>query len=92
MDTSKLKSRERISALCDGELKHSDLELAKAELHGPDGQLAWKSYHRIGEALRSKAVPELPSNFMEKLAMRLALEPDSPYTDLIEKLDDGDNT
>jgi len=74
MDTNK-KNREFISALSDGELPDIDLELAMAALDGPDGQQAWGLYHRIGDALRAEATPDLSPGFSERLAARLAAEP-----------------
>lgn len=74
MDTHK-KIREHISALSDGALSSSDLELAMAALQSADGQQAWNTYHRIGDVLRAQAAPELSDAFLEKLAERLAAEP-----------------
>lgn len=74
MDTHK-KIREHISALSDGELSPSDLELALAALQSADGHQAWNTYHRIGDVLRAQATPELSDAFAEKLAERLAAEP-----------------
>jgi sigma-E factor negative regulatory protein RseA len=74
MDTHK-KIREHISALSDGELAASDLELAFAALRGVDGEQAWSTYHRIGDVLRAQATPDLSDEFTERLAARLAAEP-----------------
>ena len=74
MDTHK-KIREHISTLVDGALSDSDLELALAALQSADGQQAWNTYHRIGDALRAAATPELSDAFADKLAARLANEP-----------------
>lgn len=74
MDTHK-KIREHISTLSDGALSNCDLELALAALQSADGQQAWNTYHRIGDALRAQATPELSDAFAEKLAARLATEP-----------------
>jgi sigma-E factor negative regulatory protein RseA len=73
MDAHK-KIREHISALGDDELARTDLELAAAALRSPDGQLAWISYHRIGEVLRADAEPEFSAGFEARLAARLAAE------------------
>jgi len=75
MDTYK-KIREHISALSDGELSTNDVELAFAALQTADGQHAWNVYHRIGDALRAQATPELSGGFADRLAARLAQEPD----------------
>ncbi len=74
MDTYK-KNREHISALSDGDLSASDLELAFAALRAADGQQAWNTYHRIGDVLRAQATPDLSDGFSERLAARLAAEP-----------------
>ena len=74
MDANK-KNREFISALSDGELPDIDLELAMAALDGTEGQQAWDLYHRIGDALRAEATPDLSPGFSERLAARLAAEP-----------------
>jgi sigma-E factor negative regulatory protein RseA len=73
MDAQK-KIREHISALGDGELASSDLELAAAALGTPDGELAWISYHRIGDVLRAQAAPEFSPGFDASLRERLAAE------------------
>jgi sigma-E factor negative regulatory protein RseA len=74
MDTQK-NIREHISALSDGELATSDLELAFAALRAADGEQAWNTYHRIGDVLRAHATPDLSDDFAERLAARLAGEP-----------------
>lgn len=74
MDTQK-KIREHVSALSDGELAASDLELAFAALRAADGEQAWNTYHRIGDVLRAQAAPELSDDFSARLAARLAAEP-----------------
>ena len=74
MDTNK-KNRELISALCDGEIPDTDLELALAALGGPDGQQAWEIFHQIGDVLRAAPAPDLSPGFTERLAARLAAEP-----------------
>lgn len=74
MDAHK-KIREHISALGDGELANSDLELAAAALRTADGEQAWIAYHRIGDVLRGQAAPEFSPGFNERLAARLAGEP-----------------
>ncbi|MDL2355072.1 MAG: sigma-E factor negative regulatory protein [Pseudomonadota bacterium] len=74
MDTHK-KIREHISALSDGELAASDLELAFAALRSADGEQAWNTYHRIGDVLRAQASAELSDEFAARLAERLQAEP-----------------
>jgi len=74
MDTQK-KILEHISALSDGELAASDLELAFAALRVPDGEQAWSTYHRIGDVLRAQASPDLSGEFNLRLSASLAAEP-----------------
>lgn len=73
MDTYK-KMRELVSALVDGEISDADLELAFAALLSPDGQLAWSSYHTIGDALREAGGAALSGGFAARLAERLDAE------------------
>ncbi|MBJ7309047.1 sigma-E factor negative regulatory protein, partial [Rugamonas sp. CCM 8940] len=72
MDT--LKSlHENISALADGELPDSELELTLAALNDAEGRLAWQTYHLIGDMLRgAEALPG--AAFAARLAARLAAE------------------
>jgi sigma-E factor negative regulatory protein RseA len=74
MDANK-KNREHISALGDGELPETEVELAFAALHSSDGKQAWITYHHIGDALRAAASPDLSEGFTARLAARLADEP-----------------
>ncbi|WGG52312.1 sigma-E factor negative regulatory protein [Rugamonas sp. DEMB1] len=72
MDT--LKSlHENISALADGELPDSELELTLAALNDPEARLAWQAYHLVGDVLRgAEARPGL--DFAARVAVRLAAE------------------
>lgn len=75
MDTQK-RLHENISALVDGELADSELELAFAEIDTPEGRFAWDAYHQIGHTLRSDGCGfELSGRFATGLAARLAFEP-----------------
>lgn len=72
MDT--LKSlHENISALADGELPESELELTLAALNDPDARLAWQAYHLIGDVLRC-AEPRPGLDFAARVAARLAAQ------------------
>jgi sigma-E factor negative regulatory protein RseA len=73
MDTNK-KIREHISALKDGELSESDIELAFAALNEADGRQAWEVYHRIGDVMRAQASADLSPGFAARLAARLDAE------------------
>ena len=66
---------EHISALADGELAASELELAFAALDTDAGRQAWHAYHLIGEALRAgQDASVLSAGFDASLACRLAAE------------------
>jgi sigma-E factor negative regulatory protein RseA len=74
MDTQKCL-HENISALADGELASSEVELAFAALDTPDGRAAWDIYHLIGHTLRSDRLgADLSAGFSGRLAARLAAE------------------
>lgn len=74
MDTHK-RLHENISALADGELPHTERELAFAALDTAEGQAVWRAYHRIGDVLRDEADGTLGEAFSAELAARLAAEP-----------------
>ncbi|MGK5079322.1 RseA family anti-sigma factor [Janthinobacterium sp. HLX7-2] len=75
MDTH-TRLHKTISALADGELATSELELAFAALDTDEGRQAWEAYGRIGDALRSDLCGhELSAHFDAQLASRLANEP-----------------
>lgn len=66
---------ECISALADGELAASELELAFAALETDAGRQAWHVYRLIGETLRAGQDASVPSaGFDAALACRLASE------------------
>ncbi len=66
---------ENISALADGELAGSDIELACATLATLDGQMAWQAYYQIGAALRSQHCgAELSPDFASRLASHLVAD------------------
>nr|WP_315392323.1 sigma-E factor negative regulatory protein [uncultured Duganella sp.] len=82
MDTQK-RLHENISALADGELPHSERDLAFAALDTAEGQAAWQAYHLTGDVLRDEADGTLSEGFNARLAARLAAEPAhelSPFT------------
>jgi sigma-E factor negative regulatory protein RseA len=74
MDTH-TRLHETISALADGELAASELELAFAALDTPSGRHAWDAYRHIGDMLRSdQCGHELSAQFDARLAAHLAAE------------------
>lgn len=72
--------REILSALKDGELQASDMELALAMLGDKEGRATFSAYERIGAALREAPSPELSDDFSTRLHSRLALELPHPRT------------
>jgi sigma-E factor negative regulatory protein RseA len=75
MDTH-TRLHETISALADGELAASELELAFAALDTDEGRQAWDAYRHIGDVLRSEQYGHaLSAQFDARLASRLAAEP-----------------
>jgi sigma-E factor negative regulatory protein RseA len=80
MDTH-TRLHETISALADGELAASELELAFAALDTDEGRQAWDAYRHIGDVLRSEQCGHaLSAQFDARLASRLAAEaaPEGP--------------
>ena len=74
MDTH-TRLHETISALADGELAASELELAFAALDTDEGRQAWNVYRHIGDVLRSEQCGHaLSAQFDARLASRLAAE------------------
>lgn len=66
---------EQISAMMDGELSEHEVGLAMAALLEPEGALAWRAYHLIGDVLRSDAGGAgLGEGFCSRLAARLDVE------------------
>ncbi|HEX8403738.1 MAG TPA: sigma-E factor negative regulatory protein [Duganella sp.] len=74
MDTHK-RLHENISALADGELPHTERELAFAALDTAEGRAVWRAYHLTGDILRDEANGSLSAAFSAELAARLAAEP-----------------
>ncbi|ATD62183.1 MAG: sigma-E factor negative regulatory protein [Janthinobacterium svalbardensis] len=84
MDTH-TRLHETISALADGELAASELELAFAALDTDEGRQAWDAYRLIGDMLRSEQCGHaLSTEFDARLTSRLAAEaaPDEPAVHL----------
>ena len=74
MDTH-TRLHETISALADGELAASELELAFAALDTDEGRQIWDAYRHIGDVLRSEQCGHaLSAQFDARLASRLAAE------------------
>ena len=75
MNTKEI-SREQISALVDGELADSHIDVALAALRQESGQADWAVYHQIGDVLRSDDMAiTLSAGFAERMSARLEAEP-----------------
>jgi len=75
MDT-KETTRERISALADGELSVGQMEPALAALRQPQALADWEIYHQIGDLLRSDDMAvSMSPDFASRMAARLEQEP-----------------
>lgn len=75
MDT-KETTRERISALADGELSAGQMESALAALRQPQALADWEIYHQIGDLLRSDDMAvNMSPDFASRMAARLEQEP-----------------
>lgn len=73
---AKERTQEQISALLDGEVADSQIEIALAALHTPEGLAAWEAYHRVGDALRSDDMAfSMSADFTARLTARLEREP-----------------
>lgn len=69
-------SREQISALIDGELSGSQIDIALAALRQSDVGAEWDIYHQIGDVLRSDDMAiSLSPGFAARFAERLEAEP-----------------
>ena len=73
---TKERTQEQISALIDGELCDSQIDIALAALRNPEGRADWDMYHQIGDAIRSDDMAfSLSPDFSARMASRLAAEP-----------------
>lgn len=73
---TKESTQEHISALADGELSESHMELAMAALRDRDQRGDWDLYHHIGDVLRSDDMAfTLSPDFSARFAARLEAEP-----------------
>ena len=83
--TPSLSTRERLSALADGELDEEDLAVLLEACQGDEAALdCWNRYQLIGEALRAPAsaavggAPGAELAFVSRLSQRLAQETVAP--------------
>ena len=69
-------AQEQISALADGELEGSQVDLAFAALRDQERQADWVIYHQIGEVLRSDDMAvRLSPGFSARMSALLEQEP-----------------
>ncbi|MBS0308856.1 MAG: sigma-E factor negative regulatory protein [Proteobacteria bacterium] len=73
---TKEQALEHVSALADGELADSHVDLVMASLRHPERRDEWDIYHQIGDMLRSDdMVVSFSTDFSTRLAARLEAEP-----------------
>ena len=80
----RLKQREQISALADGQLDDLEIDVA-LELTAADGdaRACWRVYHLVGDVLRSGELAAVgrDRDFLARLSTRLQVEPVAPGAD-----------
>jgi sigma-E factor negative regulatory protein RseA len=72
------RDKELVSALVDGQLRTDELTAALDWMQtAPDAQLTWRSYHLVGESLRSpdRVSPVHAHDFLARLNARIQEEP-----------------
>lgn len=75
MNTKEM-TQEQISALADGELPDTHVDMALAALRHPHGKADWDIYHQIGDVLRSDDMDvNLSAGFAARFSARLDAEP-----------------
>jgi sigma-E factor negative regulatory protein RseA len=74
--STKNMTQEKISALADGEVPDTQLDMVFAALRSSEGREAWSMYHQIGDAMRSDDMAiKMSPDFTERLMKRLDEEP-----------------
>lgn len=73
---NKMQTQELISALADGQLSGEAFVRGVEAACGPEGLQAWRTYHLIGDVLRSGecGVGMVPEDFLTRLQSRLQRE------------------
>lgn len=75
MNTKEM-TREKISAMADGELPSEHVDIVLAALRNNEGKTDWDIYHQIGDMLRSDDMAvELSPEFSARLSAYLDAEP-----------------
>ena len=66
---------EKISALVDGEMPHEEIDqLLDGLKHDNNGQMCWRHYHLISDALRNNLPEKLPEDFVNRVSLALESE------------------
>lgn len=67
---------EKISALVDGEMSREEVEhLVDGLRHDTAGQMCWRHYHLISDALKNNLPDRLPEDFVNRISQALESEP-----------------
>jgi sigma-E factor negative regulatory protein RseA len=67
---------EKISALVDGEMPREEIDkLLDGLKHDNTGQMCWRHYHLISDALKNNLPDRLPEDFVNRISLALESEP-----------------
>jgi sigma-E factor negative regulatory protein RseA len=67
---------EKISALVDGEMPREEIDsLLDGIKHDEIGQMCWRHYHLISDALKNNLPDKLPDDFVKRISLALESEP-----------------
>ena len=67
---------EKISALVDGEMHREEMDHVFNDLkHNETGQMCWRHYHLISDALKNNLPDKLPEDFVDRVSLALESEP-----------------
>jgi sigma-E factor negative regulatory protein RseA len=67
---------EKISALVDGETPREEFDkLVDGLKHDKNGQMCWRHYHLISDALKNNLPDRLPEDFVNRISLALESEP-----------------
>ena len=67
---------EQVSALVDGELPPEEAEsLLNGLRHDPTGQMCWRHYHLISDALKNNLPDKISEDFVNRISLALESEP-----------------
>lgn len=67
---------EKISALVDDEIPREEIDqLLDGLKHDNNGQMCWRHYHLISDALKNNLPDKLPEDFVDRISLALESEP-----------------